>query len=57
MDVPRSLYALQGRINLEYQLTEKLALMVTGGYGGSRYYNKNRTYDKGAIVEAGVVLF
>lgn len=55
--IPKRLYALQARVNLEYQLTEKFGVFATGGYGGSRYYNKSRTYDKGAIVEAGVILF
>lgn len=57
MDVPARLYALQARLNLEYRFTEKFGLFATGGYGGSRYYNKNKGYDKGAIVEAGIVLF
>lgn len=57
MDVPARLYALQARLNLEYRFTEKFGLFATSGYGGSRYYNKNKGYDKGAIVEAGIVLF
>lgn len=55
--IPARLYALQARLNLEYRFTDKFGLFVTGGYGGSRYYNKARTYDKGVIAEAGVVLF
>lgn len=54
---PARLYALQARVNLEYRLTERLGVFVTGGYGGSRYYTKGVTYDKGVIVEGGVVLF
>jgi len=54
--IPARLYALQARVNLEYRLTERLGLFLTGGYGGSRYYNKGVTYDKGVIVEGGVVL-
>ncbi|WP_291529829.1 LA_2272 family surface repeat-containing protein [Bacteroides sp. UBA939] len=53
---PARLYALQARVNLEYRLTEKLGIFVTGGYGGSRYYNKGVTHDKGMILEGGVVL-
>jgi len=30
---------------------------VTGGYGWDRHYNKNAAFDKGIIVEGGVVLF
>lgn len=55
--IPKHLYALQARVNLEYQFTKKFGIFATGGYGGSRYYNQSRTYDKGAIVEAGVILF
>lgn len=54
--IPARLYALQARVNLEYHLTERLGVFLTGGYGGSRYYNKGVTYDKGVIVEGGVVL-
>ena len=54
---PARLYALQARVNLEYRLNDRLGVFVTGGYGGSRYYNKGVTYDKGVIVEGGVVLF
>ena len=54
---PSRLYSLQTRINLEYRLTAKLGVFVTGGYGWDRYYNRNANFDKGAIVEGGVVLF
>ena len=53
---PARLYALQARVNLEYRFNEKIGVFLTGGYGGSRYYNKGVTYDKGIIVEGGVVL-
>lgn len=55
--IPSHLYALQARLNLEYQLTNKCSIFVTGGYGGSRYYNKDATYKKGMIAEAGIILF
>lgn len=54
---PARLYGLQARLNLEYQITKKFGVFATGGYGGSRYYNKDITYDKGVIAEAGIVLF
>lgn len=57
IEVPARLYALQARINLEYRFTNKFGLFATGGYGGSRYYHQNKGYDKGAILEAGVILF
>lgn len=55
--IPARLYGLQARLNLEYQITKKFGVFASGGYGGSRYYNKNMTYDKGVIAEAGIVLF
>ena len=54
---PARLYSLQTRINLEYRLTAKSGVFVTGGYGWDRHYNKNAAFDKGVIVEGGVVLF
>lgn len=55
--IPSRLYALQGRINLEFQLTEKFGIFATGGYGVTKYYNKSRHFDKGAIIEAGIAIF
>lgn len=55
--IPARLYALQARLNLEYQLTKKFGIFATGGYGNSRFYNRNASYDKGVIVEAGILLF
>lgn len=54
---PARLYSLQTRINLEYRLPKHLGVFVTGGYGWDRYYNRNANFDKGAIIEGGVVLF
>lgn len=54
--IPARLYALQARVNLECRLTDALGLFLTGGYGGSRHYTRSVTYDKGLIVEGGVVL-
>lgn len=53
---PARLYALQARMNLEYRVNEKIGIFLTGGYGGSRYYDKGITYDKGIILEGGIVL-
>ena len=55
--IPARLYGLQAGLNLEYQITKKFGIFATGGYGGSRYYNRDVTYDKGVIAEAGIVLF
>lgn len=53
---PARLYSLQTRLNLEYRLTDRLGLFITGGYGWDRYYNRNACYDKGVIVEGGIIL-
>ena len=55
--IPRRLYALQGRVNLEYQFTEKFGIFATGGYGLTRLYHQSHNFDKGAIIEAGIILF
>ena len=56
-EIPARLYALQARINLELQLTTRFGLFVTGGYSGSRHYNQNKTFDKGILIEGGIILF
>ncbi|MCD8165819.1 MAG: hypothetical protein LUE93_06665 [Bacteroides sp.] len=55
--IPANLCALQARINLEYKVNSRIAIFGTGGYGWTRYYNKSRSFDHKAIVEAGIVLF
>lgn len=54
---PARLYSLQARVNLEYRITNALGIFITGGYGTERYYNKGKTYDKGLLLESGIVLF
>lgn len=54
--LPARLYSLQGRINLEYRLTNALGIFASGGYGWDRHYNRNANFDKGLIVEGGGVL-
>lgn len=55
--IPKRLYALQARANLEYQITKKFGIFATGGYELTRFYNKSDNFNKGAIIEAGIVLF
>lgn len=55
--IPARLHVLQARLNLKYRFMDKFDLFVTDGYGGSRYYNRAKVYDKGPIAEAGVVPF
>lgn len=55
--LPARLYSLQLRANLEYRPVDCFGLFATGGYGWDRYYDRNACFDKGTIVEGGVVLF
>lgn len=54
---PSRLYALQARVNLEYRFSPSLGAFVTGGYNNARRYGHSSIYEKGAIIEAGVVCF
>lgn len=54
---PARLYALEPRISLEYSLTKKFGLFVSGGYGWTRTYKGNQAFDKKMVIEAGMVLF
>lgn len=54
---PERLYSLQARLNLELRLTDALGLFVSGGYGWDRLYSHASTYDKGALIEGGVIVF
>ena len=54
---PARLYALQPRINLEYHPLKKLGFFVSGGYGWTRSYKGNHSYDNKPVFEAGIILF
>lgn len=54
---PKNLYALQGRIQLHYQLNDNLSLFAGSGYSQTRRYNSGTPFDKSALLEAGVMLF
>lgn len=56
-ETPKRMYSLQGRINLECRIAHRLGLFASGGYGITRYYDKNKSYEKKPIIELGVVLF
>lgn len=56
-DIPERMYAIQARANLEYRVIRKFGIFASGGYGITRYYDKNRFFEKKPIVEIGVVLF
>ena len=54
---PERMYALQGKINLEYNITKDISIFASGGYSLTRYYDRNKFYDKKPIFSLGVVLF
>lgn len=54
---PKSLYALQGRLQLHYRLTDKHTLFAGTGYSQTRRYDSGHAFDKNALIEAGVLLF
>ncbi len=56
-ETPERMYSLQIRVNLEYKLGRKLSLFASGGYGVTRYYDKNKYYERKPIIEAGIILF
>lgn len=57
IEIPERMYSLQGRVNLEYKLLRKLSLFVSTGYSMTRYYQKNKFFEKKVIVEGGIILF
>ena len=54
---PARLYALQPRISLEYHPVKKFGIFIAGGYGWTRTYKGNHSYDNKPVFEAGVILF
>lgn len=55
-DAPERLYSLQARINADYQLTKRLGVFASVGWGVTRYYNRNETYRNRPLVELGITL-
>lgn len=56
-EVPERMYSLQARLNLEYHPIKKFGIFASGGYGITRYYDRNKLYEKKPIVEFGIILF
>lgn len=55
--IPAHLYALQARINIEYRMNAASGLFLTCGYNADKQYGHSGCYDKGALIEGGIVLF
>ena len=52
--IPHRMYALEGRGNVEINISKRIALIGSVGYGTTRWYNKSKTFKKGMIYEAGL---
>lgn len=52
--IPRRMYALEGRGNIELNFNKHFGAIVTAGWGTCRWYSESRTYKKGLLCEAGL---
>ena len=57
VDTPKRMFSLQGRLNISYQIQKKVGLFASGGFAWTRFYNRDRVFERKPIVELGVVLF
>ena len=55
-DKPQRLYALQARINADYQFNKTLGAFASVGWGDTRYYHHSTSYRSRPIIEAGLTL-
>ena len=53
-DTPERLYSFEGRLNLDYQLSEKWGVFGTVGYGDTRYYHHHESFRHRMIGEVGL---
>ena len=51
---PERLYSVEGRLNLDYQLSKKWGVFGTVGYGDTRYYSHNQSFRHRMIGEVGL---
>lgn len=56
-DIPKRMYSIQPRLNMEYAISSKFGLFVSGGYSWTRHYNKNMSYENKPLFELGMILF
>ena len=55
-DKPQRLYALQARINADYQFNKTLGAFASVGWGDTRYYHHSTSYRSRPIFEAGLTI-
>ncbi|MBQ9637566.1 MAG: DUF3943 domain-containing protein [Prevotella sp.] len=53
---PERLYSLQARLNADYQLSDRLGLFASVGYGDTRYYYHAHHYRSRMLLEAGLTI-
>ena len=54
-DTPERMYGLQARAGLEWAITPRLNLQAMGGYGLTRPYDRDASYERKALVEVSVI--
>lgn len=54
---PERMYSLQIRANMEFRLSRRSGVFASCGYGTTRYYNRNKEFEKKPILEIGISLF
>ena len=53
-DSPERLFAIEARLNADYQLSKSIGLFATVGYGATRYYHHAEKYRNRFLAEAGI---
>ncbi len=56
INIPKRLYSIQGRVNVDYQFNKYWGAFASVGYGDTRYYSHNTRYRNRMIFEAGLTL-
>ena len=54
-EVPERMYGLQARAGLEWNITPRLFLQAMTGYGITRHYNHDATYNRKVLFEVGLL--
>lgn len=55
-DKPERLFSLQGRVNMDYQISKLVGAFATAGYGDTRYYHDGSSYRHRPIFETGLTM-
>ena len=55
-NTPERLFSLQGRVNVDYQISKLFGAFASVGYGDTRYYNDGSSYRHRPIFEGGLTM-